>query len=190
MDIDTRAFSIPVRRSVELRFIQSEEAGALYALVDKNRAYLEKWLPWVPEQKGQADSLENIRKRIERAQAGEMLDLGIYRDGELIGSIGFSRIVREHKKASIGYWISEELQGKGIMTDCVHALVTYGFKELHLHRIRIQCSVNNKKSAAIPERLGFIFEGTAREDELLDDHFESSKVYSILEHEWKSGNRK
>src|SRR3989338_4226935 len=102
MDIDTRAFSIPVRRSVELRFIQSEEAGALYALVDKNRAYLEKWLPWVPEQKGQADSLENIRKRIERAQAGEMLDLGIYRDGELIGSIGLSASIKRPPSV-IGY---------------------------------------------------------------------------------------
>jgi ribosomal-protein-serine acetyltransferase len=184
--MNTNAFSIPVRDGIQLRFIQPEEARALFELVDKNRAYLRKWLPWVHAQTGPDVSKEHILSRLEGAKKGETLDLGIYLDGALIGSMGFNRIVSTNKKASIGYWISEEFQGKGVMSDCVRALVDYGFRTLHLHRIRIQCNVSNAKSEAIPKRLGFTFEGIAREDEFLYDHFEDSKIFSMLEHEWKS----
>lgn len=129
-------------------------------------------------------SREHIKKRLEHGKAGEALELGIYSGEELVGSIGFHHIAMENKKASIGYWISEEFQGRGIMTDCVRALIGYGFKMLGLHRIRIQCNVENRRSAAIPERLGFTFEGIAREDEFLYDRFASSRIYSILSHEW------
>lgn len=184
MNIET--FSLPVRDGIILQFIKLKEAEALFALVDQNRAYLRKWLPWVDAQASPESSRKNILERIEKAGNGEALDLGVYRDGKLMGSMGFNRIVADQRKASIGYWISPEFQGKGIMTDCVRALVTHGFHELGLHRIRIQCSVNNKQSAAIPERLGFTFEGIAREDEFLYDHFEDSRVYSILAQEWRN----
>ncbi|HBV01073.1 MAG TPA: RimJ/RimL family protein N-acetyltransferase [Candidatus Taylorbacteria bacterium] len=187
MNPDT--FLLPVRDNITLRFIRPDEAEALYKLVDRNRAYLRKWLPWVDAQTGPEASKENILGRIEKVKTMGMLDLGIYLEGKLIGSMGFNRIVADQRKASIGYWISPEFQGKGIMTDCVRALLDYGFNERHLHRIRIQCSVNNKRSAAIPEQLGFTFEGIAREDEFLYDHFEDSRIYSILAQEWKSRNK-
>lgn len=183
--IDTATFSLRARDTVELRFMRSDEAKALFALVDQNRAYLRRWLPWVDAQTSPESSRKNILERIEKARKGEALELGMYLNRELIGSIGLNRIVSSQKKASIGYWVAPEFQGEGIVTDCVRALITYGFQELGLHRIRIQCSVNNKRSAAIPERLGFTFEGIAREDGFLYDHFEDSRIYSILEQEWK-----
>lgn len=183
--MNTDTFSLPVRENLILRFIRPDEAEALYALVDKNRAHLRRWLNWVDGETGVESSRRNIAKRFEKAEKGETLELGIFHEGILIGSLGFNRIASENRKASIGYWISEEFQGKGIVTDCVKALVTYGFGTLNLHRIRIQCHVENKKSASIPERLGFTFEGIAREDEFLYDHFASSRIYSMLSHEWK-----
>ena len=97
--------------------------------------------------------------------------------------MGFNKIVEKSRRAEIGYWISEEYAGRGIMTDCVRALTSFGFRELKLHRIEIHCSRNNKKSVAIPERLGFTLEGIFRDGSFLYDHFENSRVYSILEHE-------
>ncbi len=183
--MNTETFSIPVREDLVLRFIRLDEAEALYALVDKNRAHLRQWLNWVDAQTSAESSRRNIAKRLERAEKGEARELGIFREGALIGSLGFNRISSENRKASIGYWITEEFQGKGIVTDCVKALISFGFKELNLHRIRIQCHVENKRSASIPERLGFTFEGIAREDEFLYDHFYDSRVYSVLEQNWK-----
>lgn len=184
--IDTGAFSLQVRDNVVLRFMRPEEAEELYALVDKKRAHLRRFLPWVDSQTGPESSRKNILERIEKARKGEGLDLGVYLQGKLIGSMGFNRIAAGEKKASIGYWITEEHQGKGIMTDSVRALVTHGFRTLGLHRVRIECSVNNRRSCALPERLCFTFEGVARESQFLYDHFEDARVYSILEQEWKA----
>ena len=187
--MNTNTLSIPVRDNISLRFIQPNEAEALYALVDKNRAYLRKWLNWVDEQTGPEVSRENILKRIEEARAGKALDLGVSMDGKLIGSMGFNGIRASKRRAEIGYWLSKEYEGQGIMTDCVRALVDMGFRELKLHRIEIHCSTNNAKSAAIPEKLGFKLDGILRDDTFLYDHFESSNVYSMIENEWKHPKR-
>lgn len=183
--MDTETFSISVRDDIELRFIKPEEAEALYKLVTDNRAYLREWLDWVDAQTGPEVSKENILKRIKKAETGEMLDLGIYKEGELIGSMGFNPISAKNKRAEIGYWISSGYQGKGMMTECVRALIGYGFKKLKLHRIEIHCSTRNAKSFAIPEKLGFTLDGVFRDSYYLYDHFESSKIYSMLAHEWK-----
>ena len=184
MNIET--FSIPVRENVSLRFIRPDEAEALYTLVDTNRAYLRKWLDWVDAQTGPDVSRKNILKRIEDAKAGTAFDLGIFLKGELIGSMGFNSIWRKSRRGEVGYWLSENQEGQGIMTDCVRAIVSCGFKELKLHRIEIHCSTNNHKSFAIPERLGFTLDGILRDGSFLYDHFESSKVYSMLESEWNT----
>lgn len=181
MNIET--FVIPVRENIILRFIRPEEAEALYTLVDTNRAYLRKWLDWVDAQTGPDVSRENIIKRMEKAREGESLDLGVYEGEKLIGSMGFNGIHRKPRRAEIGYWLAENHEGRGIMTDCVRALISYGFKELKLHRIEIHCSTNNQKSFAIPERLGFKLDGILRDGSFLYDHFENSKVYSMLESE-------
>ncbi len=186
LQMNTETFSIPIRDGIALRFIKPEEAGALYTLVDKNRAYLRMWLDWVDAQTGPEVSKENVIRRVEKARVGEALDLGVYEGERLIGSMGFNGIHRKSRRAEIGYWLAEEYEGKGIMTDCVRALVSYGFRELKLHRIEIHCSTNNPKSAAIPERLGFKLDGIFRDGSFLYDHFENSKVYSMLEHEWQS----
>ena len=157
----------------------------MYNLVDTNRAYLREWLDWVDAQTGPEVSRENILARIEKANEERVLDLGIFEGEKLIGSMGFNAIQKKSRRAEIGYWLAEEYEGKGIMTDCVRALVSYGFKELKLHRIEIHCSTNNAKSEAIPRRLGFKLDGVLRDGSFLYDHFEDSRVYSMLESEWK-----
>jgi ribosomal-protein-serine acetyltransferase len=182
--IDVKRFFLPVRKGIILRFIRPDEAEALYALVDKNRAYLREWLDWVDAQTGPEVSRDNILNRIEKAERGEALDLGIFDANMMIGSMGFNKIIAKSRRAEIGYWITEEQEGKGIMTDCVRALVSHGFKDLKLHRIEIHCSTDNAKSEAIPKKLGFTLDGILRDDLFLYDHFESSSVYSMLEDEW------
>lgn len=71
------------------------------------------------------------------------------------------------------------------MTKACKACIDYAFNELKLHRLEIRCAVENERSRAIPERLGFTNEGTIREAEWLYDHFVDHVVYGMLEREWK-----
>lgn len=183
--MNTESFLLRVRDDVYLRFIRPDEAETLFKLVDANRAYLREWLDWVDAQTSAKVSKENILKRIKKAEILETFDLGIFNADKLIGSMGFNSISIKNKKAEIGYWISREFQKQGIMTDCVRTLTSFGFNELKLHRIEIRCSTKNAKSSAIPERLGFAFEGVLRESFYLYDYFENSRIYSMLMHEWE-----
>lgn len=70
------------------------------------------------------------------------------------------------------------------MTRALKSLIAYGFKELGLNRIEVRVAVENKKSRALPERLGFTEEGRLREAERLYDHYVDHIIYGLLTEEW------
>ena len=72
------------------------------------------------------------------------------------------------------------------MTAACRALVDHACEELGLNRVSIACATENKKSCAIPERLGFRREGIVRQAEWLYDHFVDHVVYATLASEWQT----
>lgn len=165
-------------------------AEAIFLLVEKNRAYLQRWLPWVEFSK----SLSNTEDFFIRAQDGnkngsQLVNIILYR-GIVAGVISFNKIEIFEKRAEIGYWIGAEHQGKGIVTKCCRALTEYGFQKLDINRITILMAEENKKSKAIPERLGYKYEGTLREYAFVKDQFLNMRLYSFLKREWQAGKLK
>jgi RimJ/RimL family protein N-acetyltransferase len=79
---------------------------------------------------------------------------GIWYEGRLAGVIGYHALDWENRTTEVGYWLGEEQQGKGLVTAACRALVDHAFGELGLNRVVISCATENKKSCAIPERLG------------------------------------
>lgn len=105
-------------------------------------------------------------------------------DGEIVGTAGFNQLNWSNKTGQIGYWLSEDFQGKGIMTRVAKALTDYAFKELKLNKVEIRAAAENNKSRGIAERLGFMNEGCIRQAEWLYDHFVDHIVYGMLANEW------
>lgn len=70
------------------------------------------------------------------------------------------------------------------MTKCTKALIRYVYEEYDIHSIEIRMSTKNKKSRAIPIRLGFTREGILRSDERLQGEFSEGYVYSLLRYEY------
>jgi ribosomal-protein-serine acetyltransferase len=99
---------------------------------------------------------------------------------------GFNEIRKADRIGHIGYWLGREHQGRGIMIASVRALMNHGFKKLGLNRQCISAAVDNVRSRAIPEHLGFRFEGIAREAEWVYDHFKDLARYAITLREWQS----
>jgi ribosomal-protein-serine acetyltransferase len=63
-------------------------------------------------------------------------------------------------------------------------LIAYAFDDLQLNRIAIAAALENRKSRALAERLGFTFEGVRREAEWLYDHYVDHALYGLLRREW------
>jgi ribosomal-protein-serine acetyltransferase len=178
-------FSRIVAPGLELRQIEERDAPAIYAVIERNREYLDPWLPWVQHTHSPADVVEFIRHVGPRCQAGDEVHAGIWLDGAISGVIGHHPVDWNNHTTAIGYWLDQCCQGRGIITRCCHALLDYLFDEVHLHRVEIRCATGNHRSCAVPERLGFQREGVLRHAELGARGWLDLVVWAILEHEWR-----
>ena len=183
-------FSIKIDDDLFLKLKQEKDTEIVFNLVEKNRDHLKIWLPWVDKTLTPEDSKKYIVEQLENFQNKKTADFGIWYKEKLIGSIGFNKIDMINEKAEIGYWIDFDHESKGIMTKCVKAMINYGFNELNLNRIEIRCSILNKKSKNIPEKLGFILEGILRQDHKIKDpetnqDFTDGLFFGLLKKDWR-----
>ena len=175
--------TIVVDDEILLRRPTLEDAEALFFLVDSNRQYLRRWLPWVDF----VTSLEDERLWVQThlaEDAPEYVLLMVYK-GEVVGAVGIRGRGSRSRQIEIGYWIAENMQGRGIVTRSCLVIIGYMFEQLDMNRVVIRASVDNLRSRVIPHRLGFTLEGIERQSELLyDDTFQDMAVYSMLASEW------
>ncbi|HEY4516000.1 MAG TPA: GNAT family protein [Candidatus Paceibacterota bacterium] len=179
---------IDIRENLELRTLEIPDAQVLFDVIRKNDAYLREWLPWLDDDKAVTDIVKYIEGSNKRFSKKQGVDLSIWYDNHLVGGIGLYPWDKTHKKTSIGYWLAEEFQGRGIMNDSLKKVLKYGFTEMGLNRIEVCCAVGNTKSSALPKKLGFTYEGIERQGEFLYDHFVDMEVYSLLAKEWQKQN--
>jgi ribosomal-protein-serine acetyltransferase len=180
-----RDLIIPVNDEIELRAVSAADCAELYAAIDRNRARLRMWLPWVGLTFGQNDLFSFLQQKEVDNATRVSLTTHIRFHGELCGAIGLHVIDQRHRNSSIGYWLDQAYEGRGIMTRACRAMVTEGFREYGLHRIEIRCATGNGRSSAVARRLGFVEEGILREAEWLFDHWVDLRVFRMLEQDWK-----
>ena len=176
--------NLDVNPTTYLRPIALEDAADLFAVVDANRAHLRQWLPWLDKNQRAADTESFIASVIGNRQSSSGAVWVIIESAAICGVVGFNWIDSANRSAGIGYWLDQSRQGRGIMTASVARLVRHGFEDLNLNRISINAAVENHRSRAIPERLGFHDEGTLRQAEWLYDHFVDHVIYAQLKSEW------
>ncbi|WP_026772418.1 MULTISPECIES: GNAT family N-acetyltransferase [Sediminibacillus] len=177
-------FTYQVDDEIQLKLMELSDAEELFALTDSSRDYLREFLRWVDGTTTEEDTQAFIQSGLQHFADNKSLTTAILYQGKIAGVIGFHEISWNNKSASIGYWLGENHQGKGIMSRSVKALTSYGFDRLDLNRIEIRAAAENVKSRAIPEKLGFTKEGCIRQAEWLYDHFVDHVVYGMLATEW------
>jgi len=179
-------FSCRIDGASELRLLEVRHAEEVFLLVDANREHLQPWMPWVPATQSPDDTREFIEAGLKRFSDGNGWEAGIWHGGRLAGCIGLHEINRPNRSSSIGYWIAAEHQGRGLVTAACRPLLDHVFGGLGLNRMEIRCDPENRRSRAIPERLGFREEGTLRQVQRVDDRFTDLVVYSMLADEWRA----
>jgi len=155
-------------------------AEELFQVVDANRSYLGQWLPWVPKTKALKDVVAFIDRTREEALKGEALTYIIFDRTEVAGVVSYNKIDQINGVGTIGYWLAEKYNGKGIMTQSVKSLIDIGKEHYALQKIEIRCAVGNDKSRSVAERLGFEHEGTLRSVEKINDGYLDHLVYGIV----------
>ena len=168
-----------------LQLLEESDADEVVAVINANRDDLAPWMPWAQHERSAEDELPFIRSTRKQIADNNGLQTAIVDPaGAIVGMVGFHAVDWRNRKTSIGYWLARDEQGRGTMTAAVRALVDHAFGPWRLNRVTIQAAVDNARSRAVPERLGFREEGVLRAAERIGDRRIDHVVYSILAEDW------
>ena len=140
------------------------DADDLWDAIDNSREHLEAWMPWVDRYHNPDNALEYCRRSRARWLLREDLAVAIVEkeSGQVVGGSGFHRTDWKFRLFEIGYWIRQDREGRGYVTETVQLLTCLAFDELDSNRVELRIDSRNVRSLRVAERLGFVLEGTLR----------------------------
>lgn len=145
------------------------DAQALRDAVAESRDHLRPWMPFADEHQ----TIEESRDWIIQQQAAWLLrrtmNMGIWDTASpdsYLGGIGLHPHDWDVGHFEIGYWLRKSAEGHGYMAEAVSLLTHFALNDLKANRVEILCDAQNIRSAAVARRLGFVHEGTLRNDSL------------------------
>ena len=149
--------------------------------VDKSRLFLAEYLLWVDKTNSLQDCYNATEMFIDLWNKGENYAYYIVLNDtdRAIGSIDIHNIDLNNYSAEIGYWLSEEYNGNGYMSEAVKLIEKQSFAS-GLNRIVIRTEVNNLPSSRVAEKNDYIFEGINQQALLKYNKFRDIKVYAKI----------
>lgn len=147
-----------------MRRLHPSDAESLFAILadeDVTRFYDDDAFTQVSEAR------EQIEAWASAFDAKRAIRWGIARrdNDEIVGTCGYYGFHTWHRRASIGYELARAYWRRGIMTEALHAIIGFGFRQVGLNRIQAVMMPGNEGSAKLLEKLGFRREGFLREYE-------------------------
>lgn len=177
----------PATPRLALRLLVPRDARELLAVVAASRAELGRFMSWPREMV----SIEQARRFVAIGREGWLSErtarLGMFEHdtGALVGSIELDGIDLRRGQAELGYWVRTDRWGRGYAAEAGRAILTYGFETLALHKVRADVAVGNMASARVLEKLGFVREGTLREDRPIGGVFHDHWRFGLLAREFR-----
>ncbi|MEC4114146.1 GNAT family protein [Myroides pelagicus] len=105
----------------------------------------------------------------------------------VIGHCGFHTWYVDHHRAEIGYALyQEQWKGRGVMTEVLRAVLTYGFDRMKLIRVEAFISPENIASLNTVKKFGFTQEGLLRNQYINNGEIEDSILHRLLVEEFQS----
>ncbi len=181
LEINFAPFPVLQTERLMLRQIASTDAPALFDLRTNPDAmkYIGRPIPKsIDEVNELITKMMDVSERIQWA-------ICINPRSQLIGTIGYHIIQKEHHRAEIGYMLHPAFWGKGIMNEAIASVVNFGFDAMNLHSIEARIDPANIKSAGILKKQEFIKEGYFKESYYYNGIYVDSEIYSLL-----AGDRK
>jgi ribosomal-protein-serine acetyltransferase len=159
---------------------RAADATALARLVADNHGHLRTFMPKVTGLQTVSAAEQYLQSVAQQSDAGDLYEWHIFAGERLCGAVRLNHIERDNCKASVGYYLGAQHQGKGLATTSVRKVLQFAFQQLGLNRIELKCASNNVASQRVAERLGFGWEGLLRQAELVDGVYLDHFIYGLL----------
>jgi [ribosomal protein S5]-alanine N-acetyltransferase len=146
------------------RPLDLDDAPALAALLAADRDVLAPWQPLRPDRYfTEAGQREAVAEALQQQASGLAVPLVVQDDhGAVVGTMTLQSIIRgAFQSCSVGYWLAESAQGRGLATAALREAVSRAFSDLRLHRVQAETLTHNRRSQRVLERVGFVQYGRA-----------------------------
>ena len=174
-----------------LRTLTIKDASSLANLVYDNKYY---WSVFEPlhqdEYYTSSVQREKIRESLMLMQEKREFSFGIFehKTDRMIGSVSLYSLKRmPFSSGLIGYSVDQGFIGKGIATEAVKLVKSFGFENVHLNRIEAYVSPRNFGSIKVLENNLFFREGLLRKLLFINGKWEDHYMYSSLREEYFIG---
>ena len=166
-----------------LRPFAESDADDLFAL-HSDAEVLRYWdsPPWTDP--ARAERFLAVSRQMAQEGTGTRVVLERADDATFLGWITLNRWNPGFRSISLGYCLGQAAWGHGYATEAARALLGWAFDTLDLNRVQAEADTRNRPSARVLEKLGFVLEGTLREDCVVDGDVSDSWVYGLLRREW------
>jgi RimJ/RimL family protein N-acetyltransferase len=170
---------------LRLRPVGDPDADALFGL-HSDAHVLRFWdaPPWTDAV--QARRFVATSRRMSEEGTGARVVVERAADGAFLGWCALARWNPEFRSAALGYCLAEAAWGHGYATEAAAAVLTWAFATLDLNRVQAETDTRNAASARVLEKLGFVHEGTLREDCIVNGVVSDSWVFGLLRRDWRA----
>ena len=172
---------------LRLRPFEEADANALHTM-QSSAHVLRYWdaPPWTER--------ERARKFIEKCHklsddgTGARLAVERHEDGAFIGWCSLTRWDPGYRSAEMGYCFTDAAWGQGYATEAARVLLEWAYNSLDLNRVQAETDTRNAASARVLEKLGFVREGTLRQNCIVNGDVSNSWVYGLIGSDWRSSS--
>ncbi|WP_425309908.1 GNAT family N-acetyltransferase [Ammonicoccus fulvus] len=168
--------------AARVRLIELTDADVLAELYATNREFL---APWEPRRDASFATPEGqsiaVRGLLHFYEQGSCWPGVILTDDDAIaGRISLNNIARgAGQYASLGYWVAESHNGRGLATQAVAAMLDIAWS-LGLHRVEAGTLVENQASQRVLTANGFTRFGLAPAYLRIDDRWQDHILFQVL----------
>ncbi|MEH6446070.1 MAG: GNAT family protein [Oceanospirillaceae bacterium] len=173
-------FTIKVNEKINIVFLHHNFKSGFYKLFKSNKLQLLKWFNWPNDCQSEDDFSKLISNALFEYARGTAVQCAINFDDDIIGYIGLTKVNTLLGKAELSYWISNDYQGRGIMTLVCRKMIDYAFYFLNLDKIETSIATDNISSRKVCETLDFELEGILKRAENINGKVIDHARYGLL----------
>jgi ribosomal-protein-alanine N-acetyltransferase len=168
---------------LRLRSLRETDLDDLYEYANDPAVYEHgMWQPY----ESRAACADDLERLLQKQDAGQLWwwALECKADNKMIGRCELARVVPSVARAEIGYALNQNYWGRGYMSEAMRSVLQYSFETMGLNRIAAEVLTDNEVSIHLLEKMGFVREGTLRQETKIRGYLEDLHTYALLKSEW------
>jgi ribosomal-protein-serine acetyltransferase len=167
-----------VSEHICLSALMADDAEAILSLVDLNRAQLGRYLYWVKEVTCIKSAKKYITERVNSGLAGAQWYKILF-NNKTVGIFAIKSISTESKVAELGYWLTNEVQGLGVMSQIIAKLRDL-LSRCDVEALEFRCLSENTSSINVAKRAGAQFINTLPNYMVANEVEQDLNIYHLV----------